>query len=267
MTGLVGLVPLAELLAALTGSRHGATSLAIALIDQGGRAVPAGRNDLNQAAQRELVSTGVLTEAGVLSPGRAGELVVVCELLAASTLPSPAPRPDPRLVLSAPPGSIPLLDGERLEGLVLDVIRQATETLVIGGAFWNDAGFEMLNEVLVPAVQTRGVATSVYVNPPAPEHQDLLTRRLEGLRQLGSVQVRWFCGARPTMLHAKFVIRDRCQGYLGTANLTSWGLAGHIEAGVELTAGQSDRFVRFLEQLDASALFAARPPQEGSHSA
>lgn len=58
------------------------------------------------------------------------------------------------------------------------------------------------------------------------------------------------------MLHAKFVVRDRKHGYLGTANLTSWGMRGHIEAGVELTPGQSERFVQFLEQIDAAGMFA-----------
>jgi hypothetical protein len=61
------------------------------------------------------------------------------------------------------------------------------------------------------------------------------------------------------MLHAKFVIGNRTRGYLGTANLTSWGLqGGHVEAGVELTPGQCERFVVFLEQLRASGMFVER---------
>jgi hypothetical protein len=39
-------------------------------------------------------------------------------------------------------------------------------------------------------------------------------------------------------------------------------MQSHIEAGVELTAGQAERFVTFLEQLDAAALFADAPPRE-----
>jgi hypothetical protein len=66
----------------MTGSRHEATSLAVAILERGPGAVPTTRDDLHLAARRELVNTGVLTEAGLLSPGRAAELVVVCELLA-----------------------------------------------------------------------------------------------------------------------------------------------------------------------------------------
>lgn len=183
-------------------------------------------------------------------------------MLAASALPTPAPPPDPRLVLTVPPGTVPLHDHERLDAFVLDVIRQARRTLHIGGAFWNEDGFELLNSVLLPALQVRSVDTTIYVNQPAAQYRGDLFSRLRQLTDAGSVAVRWFVGTRPTMLHAKFVIRDRVHGYLGTANLTSWGMQDHIEAGVELTAGQSERFVTFLEQLETASLFSTSPPTE-----
>lgn len=259
MTGLVGLVPLAELLGVVTGSRHGATKAALEILRSGSQALSGGHDDIHVASLQQLVATGVTTQAGVPVPGRAAELVTVCELLATSTLPAASLAPEPRLVLSAPAGTVPLLDRERLDGLVLDVIRQATNTLAIGGAFWNEGGWGRLDEVLLPALKVRRIPTTVYVNNPAPEHRALLNERLEVLVATGPVTVRWFVGPRPTMLHAKFVIRDRCHGYLGTANLTSWGMEGHIEAGVELTAGQAERFVRFLEQLDRADLFGHAP--------
>ena len=255
MNGFVALVPLAELLAEMTGSRPGATDLALRILQSGAAGLPAPHDDTHVATGYELITAGVVTEAGVPVHGRAAELITVCELLAASTVPSPAPPPDPRLVLSAPPGTVPILDNERLDGLVLDVIRQATTRLDIGGAFWNEGGFEILDEVLLPALRTRHIPTTIYVNSPDAEHRGVLVDRLESLRTAGPVIIRWFRGPRPTMLHAKFVIRDRRHGYLGTANLTSWGMQGHIEAGVELTVGQSERFVQFLAQLDAANLF------------
>lgn len=260
MTGLVGLVPLAELLAELAGSRAAATGLALEILNSGALALPHAHDDIQIAARMELVSSGVVTVAGTPHPGRAAELVAVCEVLSATSPTAPSPAPEPRIVLSAPPGTVPLADNERLGSFVLDVIRQATSNLVIGGAFWNEAGFDRLEEVLLPAVVQRHVSTTIYVNPPAPEHESILRDRLGTLAAAGPVRVRWFTGPRPTMLHAKFVIRDRTHGYLGTANLTSWGMEGHIEAGVELTAGQSRRFVQFLEQLEASSLFAESPP-------
>ncbi|MGH9228000.1 MAG: phospholipase D-like domain-containing protein [Acidimicrobiales bacterium] len=257
---MVALVALAELLAEVAGSRAGAIRLALECCTRGASALPHRHDDLAIAARHELAATGVLTNAGVVSSSRAAELVIVCEVLAASTITAPVPAPDPKLVLTSPPGTVPLHDHERLDAFVLDVIRQARHTLHIGGAFWNEDGFALLNSVLLPALRVRSVTTTLYVNLPATQYRPDLLERLRQLTGMGPVVVRWFVGARPTMLHAKFVIRDRVHGYLGTANLTSWGMQNHIEAGVELTPGQSERFVTFLEQLDAASLFSSSPP-------
>ncbi|SHU25892.1 Uncharacterised protein [Mycobacteroides abscessus subsp. bolletii] len=261
MTGLVGLVPLAELLAEAVGSRQGADRLAADILHLGASALPRGNNNVVYAARRQLVAVGVIAESGVVAPHRAAELMIVCEVLAASTLPRTTPPPEPRLVLSAPIGTAPIADVERLDGLVLDVIRQATVTLHVGGAFWNDEGFERLDEVLLPALAVRAVTTVIYVNnPPEQRYCGPLQERLDQLVATGQVALRWFSGPRPTMLHAKFVIADRQFGYLGTANLTSWGFEGHIEAGVQLTAGQAERFIVFLDQLEAAGRFVDGPP-------
>lgn len=198
LAGLVGLVPVAELMAELAGSRHGATTMALEVLRTGTAAIGRRNDDIASALGHELVTTGVVTGVGSPIPGRAAELVTVCELLAASSLPSPAPPPDPRLVLSVPPGTAPLLDRERLDSLVLDVIRRATVSLDIGGAFWNEAGFEMLDEVLLPAVRIRHVRTTIYVNSPVDEHRGLLERRLGRFLSADPVKVRWFTGPRPT---------------------------------------------------------------------
>lgn len=262
MTGLVGLVPLAELLTDISGSRHGAVHLATEIFHHGMSALPRGSDNVVYATRRQLVAVGAITKHGVPVAHRAAELVVVCEVLAASALPSVAQPPEPRLVLSAPAGTAPIADGERLDSLVLDVIRRATDTLHLGGAFWNDDGFERLDEVLIPALTVREVTAVVYANSPTePRHRTALHDRLDRLVATGHVALRWFNGPRPTMLHAKFVIADRVLGYLGTANLTSWGLQGHIEAGVQLTARQAERFVVFLQQLEAAGLFVAAPRQ------
>lgn len=255
MTGLVALVRVAELLGVLTGSDCGACQLATDILSRGAAALPNRHDDINVAARYELAATGVLTPEGLPVSARAAELVVVCEILAAASAPVPPSPPEPRLVLTAPQGTAQVSDAERLDGFVLDVIRQATTTLHIGGAFWNEEGFDMLDAVLLPAVEQRGVATTIYVNTPGDQYLAELRGRLDVLRAAGTVSVRWFVGPKPTMLHAKFVIRDRSHGYLGTANLTSWGMSRHVEAGIELTSAQSNRFVTFIEQLDLAGLF------------
>lgn len=262
VTGLVGLVPLAELLTETSGTAHDAVRLAAEIFHGGIRALPRANNDVLHATRRQLTAAGVVTDQGVPVRHRAAELLVVCEVLAAATH-APVESPsEPQLVLSAPVGASPIADAERLDGFVLDVIRRATGTLHLGGAFWNGDGFERLEEVLLPALTVRGVTAVIYANTPAEQrHRVALEKRLERLAATGQVVRKWFSGPRPTMLHAKFVIADRILGYLGTANLTSWGLQGHIEAGVQLTGGQATRLVRFLEELETAGFFVATPPE------
>ncbi len=260
--GLAGLVPAAELLGVLGGGRAEAVELAARLVGQGTYPLSRSHDDLQLAIEVELQAAGVVTK-GHVDPARAAELVAVCEVLAvASPPPTPGGPAGPRLVLSAPMNAaVCVEDNERLESFVLDVIRQARRTLVIGGAFWNEAGFKIVDEVIRPAILARKVMTKLYVNLPGPPHDEVLRRRLDDLCSLGGVAIRWFTGRAPTMLHAKFVIRDVTSGYLGTANLTSWGMHGHIEAGVELTAFQCKRFLRFLQQLESAGLFQNHPPE------
>jgi hypothetical protein len=107
VNGLVGLVPLAELIAEMTGSRPGATNLALRILQSGAAGLPAPHDDTHVATRYELVAAGVVTEAGVPVHGRAAELITVCELLAASTVPSPTPPADPRLVCQRRPARSP----------------------------------------------------------------------------------------------------------------------------------------------------------------
>jgi phosphatidylserine/phosphatidylglycerophosphate/cardiolipin synthase-like enzyme len=259
MSGITDLVPAAELLGDLAGDRAGAVALAARILTDGAAALPRPQTDVSAAARAELQLRGVVASNGSVHQGRSAELLIVTEILAVASSPAERPTTEPRLVFSTPPGSIAIADRERLDGLVLDVIRRATTSLVLAGAFWNTAGFEILEDVLLPAIADRGVDTAIYVNRASPAHLPTLRQHLAELESARPVRVRWFVGNGPTMLHAKAVVRDRCHGYLGTANLTSWGMREHIEAGIELTAGQSERLVRFLEELDTAGLFQGAP--------
>ncbi len=259
MSGLSDLVPLAELLADIAGGRKAAIERAVLILcDQRG-SVPRAKDDLSVSIREEMVRTGIVTDTYGVSMGRAAELVEVCEILAACRVKVQRPSPEPRLVLTAPEGSISLEDAERLDAFVIDVIRCARRTLHIGGAFWNQRGFDELCTVLLPALEARDVAVKMYANPHAAEFRQLLARLQRSSKEVGDLGVRWFRGSEPTMLHAKFVIRDGEHGYLGSANFTSWGMHGHIEAGVELSRAQRARFIKFLDDLEAAGLFSAAP--------
>lgn len=272
-SGLADLVAAARLLAAAAGGSEAALEVAARLVTGGVSVLGRVDDDAHRALRDELVRTGVLTPIGAAVAGRAGEFVAVCEILAAAPPPRPRATPEPRIVFSAPAGLVELSPAERLDGLVLDVIRCATTGLVIGGAFWNEAGFRLLDDVLRPAVAVRRVPTVLVMHPPAAPYRNDLVMWTDELVAAGPVQVRWYCGAELSMMHAKFVIANATpigstplgaavatsstRGYLGTANLTSYGLGLHIEAGVELLAGQCVKLLAFLGRLEVAGLFSS----------
>jgi hypothetical protein len=248
VNGLAELVPLAEQLAALTGSSESAIGLAVQIVLTGEAALPKSRTDATVVALRQLREAGCVDNAGHPVAGRASELVTVCGVLAA-TSPPPTPLPVTQgLVLSAPTGTARIEDRERLSNLVMSTLRSATDTIHLAGAFWNESGFDQLN--------------TLYLNVPDKLHLlPLLRRQISACRAAGDATVYWFTGHSPTLQHVKFAISDRSAGYLGTANLTSWGMdEGHVEAGVQLTSHQAARLVEFFEDLHHAGMFSTNEP-------
>lgn len=255
--GMTALVPVAEQLALVAGSRVEALALANAVLARGVAAMPAARDDAMQAAHSMLQSLGCLTADGAPVQARVAELVIVCSVLAAATPETPPPPHEMQLVLAAPVGTAAIAARESLSNLVMSTIRGARRTLHFAGAFWNPVGFDQLNQWLLPAMQTRSVEVTYYMNlPDEARLGQMLDEQIRVSIQAGRTEVRWFAGVAPRMQHVKFAIADESTGYLGTANLTSWGLAdGHVEAGVELTAHQASRLVAFFSDLENAGVF------------
>lgn len=254
--GLVALVRVAEQLALSEGTFVAAAALAARLIAGGTKALPAARDDVSLAARNSLQESGCIDETGVNLP-RIAELISVCEILAAATpLPPPAIK-TPSVVLSAPEGAARVEDRESLSNLVMSTIRSSTQTLHLAGAFWNPAGFGLLNTWLLPAMSDRKVSVTYYLNEP--DNATLkrqMDEQLSLCERAGDTNIFWYTGEEPTLQHVKFAIADRERGYLGTANLTSWGLdRGHIEAGVELFPAQAARLIEFFEELTNTGWF------------
>jgi len=259
-SGLASLVPAAQLLAAVAGGRDQALQLASEMVGDGSRVIRQVDDDLHGALRAALIENGVIKDTGAPVPGRCGELIAVCEVLAAQEHPVADVDSEGRLVFSAPRELVPLAATERLDSLVLDLVRMATDSLVIGGPFWNEAGFELLSEVIGPAVAVRGVRTTFIVHPSERDvDRNRLRAWLGDLATTGDVTARWYRPAPHTLMHAKFIVADGCRGYLGTANLTSWGLASHIEAGVQLLPHQCEELLSFLDRLERARAFSDQP--------
>ena len=249
-------------LAEVAGGYHEAADLARELGTAGSASLRSLRRDLREVLVRQARDLTLLIDhQGV--PERCAELASACDLLAGLATPQREAGP-PGLVYTVPPlaGEIVPL-GERLDLLVEDLIRMATRTLHIGGPFWNEPGFDRLLKVLSPAVKERGVACTFYVHSwPDRRQISFIRNRIAEVGPQKRVATRWYVGPAESLMHAKFVIRDGMEGYLGTANLTSQGLEQHVEIGVRLSSEQATELLIFLERLESFDLFEGSPESE-----
>lgn len=137
----------------------------------------------------------------------------------------------------------------------------ANVDLHIGGPFWNDPGFDRLLRVLKPAAEERGVQCIFYVHSwPDRERQEFLLNHIGQIGTANQVTIWWYRGAAESLMHAKFIVKDSLAGYLGTANLTSYGMEQHVELGLELNQEQARDLLRFLKALIGAELFMRAPP-------
>lgn len=72
---------------------------------------------------------------------------------------------------------------------------------------------------------------------------------MDHLRSFGKAGLSWYSGPLGSLMHAKFCVADGRTGYLGTANLTSYGLEEHVEVGVRLTRHQCGELLSMLSML------------------
>jgi hypothetical protein len=203
---------------------------------------------------------GLVDDRGQPRQVRMAQFVMVMDLLEAIPIrPLAAPTPE-QLVFTVPPAVRDLITpATRLDLLVNDVIARATSTLHMGGPFWNEDGWDLLEPVLIPALNRRGVSVTFYLHPHTDKDRSLIKRRLRKLERFGRVVQRWWAGGSPSLMHAKFVVADSGRGYFGSANLTSLGLGQHLEVGVALQPVQSESLLALLDALERAEFFKDVP--------
>lgn len=258
------LVPLAHRLILLTGDPEAGVELANRIFKEGLEALGDFDDDLTTFLKEEMRAKGIVDRDGNAVAGTAAAFVMVSDMLAALPEPPSTAPPGGRLVFTTPKDIVTTPAEQRLDLLVADIIRMSTGELHIGSAFWNDEGLDSMIEVLRPAVQARGVQTTLYAQVDGERHVKRLRAEAGDLLSSPTFQAFTYQGPANSLMHAKFVVADRTRGYLGTANLTSLGFGHHIECGVELTPAQSSELVDFLDSLHDHNLFRPTDWQEGA---
>jgi len=253
------LVPFAASVAELTGSYDAALAWVEQLGIRGAAAFAdlGLRGDAAVVLQERACGLELLRPDGTLNRIRHAELTLLLDALAAVPPAMPAAPIENPLVFTVPRQAERLVaPAQRLDLLVNDVIARAQNTLHIGGPFWNAGGWQRLRPVILPALEARHVDVTFYLHPHESGHSDVVTSMLAEARQHGAVKERWWASEEPSLMHAKFIVADRGGGYFGSANLTSLGLAEHLEVGVALTEAQARSLLALLQALEDATLFA-----------
>ena len=158
----------------------------------------------------------MLTAASTADRVRLAELVLVLDMLERVPAPVPVPPAQVPLVFTVPTRARQFITAaERLDLLITDVIARAGHTLHIGGPFWNAGGWDLLSPVLLPALAVRGVEAHFYLHPHDEQHRGAVLGMLAEAREHGVAHEHWWFGGQPSLMHAKFVVADRCGGISG----------------------------------------------------
>jgi hypothetical protein len=261
------LVPLALILQRLAGGPEKALAWADSIASNGRNALPmlGLRGDAELVVADHARTAGLFASDGTADRARLAELVIVLDILAAVPHDQQETADTQPLVFTVPHAAERFVaPRHRLDLLVSDVIARAQSSLHIGGPFWNEEGWAMLRPVLLPALKHRRVTATFYLHPHESGLLEVMHEMITDARGYGDVRTLWWAGAVPSLMHAKFVVGDRSNGYFGTANLTSLGLAEHLEVGVALASAQAVSLLTLLDSLEQAGLFTA-DPLSGNH--
>ena len=216
---------------------------------------PSGLSDLRTIAERRLQDVGVLNSTGVPNAVQASWLVVVADILSVAPVIEDLPRRIQPLAFTVPAQASDLIrPAHRIDLLIEEVIRDATEHLVVSSPYWNAEGLEALRPAIEAALKVRRVTCDFFTHSPEG-HGQALVEFAASLPQRDLTRVWVYNGEKGSLMHAKFVVSDGVRGYFGSANLTSLGLGEHFEVGVGLSEHQAHQLVELVDGLRELGLF------------
>ena len=202
---------------------------------------------------------GIVDGTGQPNELRCSELISVCDLLSLVPVATPKTPPGPRLVFTAPDTSAEVEPQNRLDLLVIDVIRMANREVIVGGPYWNEKGFGTLLEVLTPAVEVRNVSSTFYVHTPS----DAADSAAAPVDRLGSR----ISTSKSSLVQRSSGITNACQVCCRRSNPRRCGVRqsdlsrtwASCRTRGPTWPRQSEELCTFIEELDRSGLFSSGP--------
>ncbi|MGH9090803.1 MAG: phospholipase D-like domain-containing protein [Acidimicrobiales bacterium] len=200
---------------------------------------------------RHLRTLAVVDSAGRLDRRRAAEVGTALDLVGdsfdlapprATWAPVATLPPEIRLLMRPPPV-------RQTAGVLLGLIDRSTECITLAAPFVDSAAVHHLRGSLVAAMR-RGVRVKVLTSIGrggewTPRVDDAL-----GTPRCNLTVTELHTEISTLGSHAKVLLVDRTEGYVGSANLTAAGLGRHVEIGVELSGPQVDELARLLAAVE-----------------
>ena len=141
------------------------------------------------------------------------------------------------------------------------LITEAEQEIHILNPYFEQIGFDRLSSALLAAAR-RGVSitvvTSQLSDATSPNYRVLKRvaeqARIQGLiKQFDFRNYQYNTGNRVLpVAHAKIVFIDEAKGYIGSANLTEYGMACNLEVGVILDGPETEKLKQIFEGILAS---------------
>lgn len=143
----------------------------------------------------------------------------------------------------------PFLD---LAGYLAQVVDCAREHIWIVSPFLTRDAFKILNHQLHEAI-SRGVVVEIVTDMAGMKEEalcDLIKVVSSDLGNPSPQALKWYVPSGvQSLMHAKLLVADKNVGYLGSANLTGYGLREHFEIGTEILGERAISLWKLLQAL------------------
>jgi phosphatidylserine/phosphatidylglycerophosphate/cardiolipin synthase-like enzyme len=214
--------------------------------------------DLSASAVEDIVFQ--LAVEGIVDETRLDK-VALREVFIGAKLVAAQETPPENTVVATIPYDDSELDPEMfapLHGNLLELIRSANDRLVLMSPFLSKRAYERLRPALHTAADNGAAVTVVtrYLTYGDEDYNREFVRTIENDSLLASqtTSYEYIDDDTWTTFHAKIVIADGTQAYLGTANLTHRGLKDNLELGVIFEDKIAERISLLVQSLMNSPL-------------
>lgn len=166
------------------------------------------------------------------------------------------------LVYTSPPEIIPHDLASRVDdirNLILSLVTETTKTLTILSPYTTTSALNSILEPIYVRGDTGSIKIRIYIDKNEQDAMDQINDIKKKMPIHINANSTFFYrgeGAEHNdILHAKVLLSDSRQGYLGSANFTAQGFGNHFELGIKIDSVQTVSIERLLNELVTKGVF------------